>query len=338
MILTNYIKIKKRKIGKNNPTYIVAEAGINHNGDLRIAKKMIKSASKCGVDAIKFQTIFADELFSKYSSPKLNRLVKKWYLSRQDHLELKNHAKQHNIDFFSTPVGSESANLLISMGIKPIKIASGELTNHQMISEIAKTVTPMIISTGMSTIDEISSVVKLVKNKKCPFILMHCNSSYPTPLEDANLNSIPFLEKKYGVPIGYSDHTLGIQACLAAVSLGACIIEKHFTIDKRMKGPDQKLSSDPEEFKNLVHNIRLIEKTFGKPRKNITKSEIKFRKLMRKSIIAKVNISKDTIIKKSMLSFSRPGTGFPPSDISKILGKKIRRTVKKGEIIKKQML
>lgn len=325
------------KINTDGHVYIVAEAGINHNGDIELAKQMIKKAAECGSDAIKFQTLLPDELFSERLNPELYSLIKKWSLTKKQHIELKKFANKHKIDFFSTPVGHKSLKLLQTLNIKPIKIASGELMNIDLIKSIAKSKTPMIISTGMSTIQEIITISKIIKKEKCPFILLHCVSSYPTPINETNLSTITFLQKKIKVPVGYSDHTLGIESCLVAVSLGACVIEKHFTLDKNMEGPDQKLSANPDEFRELVSKIRIVEQMIGSPRSDVFSCEKNFRKLMRKSIGTAVDISKGTKIKKSMLTLYRPGTGLQPVQMNKLVGKKIKKTVKKGVLLKLNM-
>ena len=243
------------------------------------------------------------------------------------------HAKKHNVEFFSTPVGKKSTQILKDIDVNTIKIASGEITNHEMIKIIAKMKKPMIVSTGMTTISEIASVVEIIRDENCPFVLLHCNASYPTPIEDANLNTIPYLHKIFDVPIGYSDHTVGNESCLAAVSLGACVIEKHFTLDKNMEGPDQKLSADINDFTDLVSKIRIIEKVLGKHRTTPTPSEKKFKKLMRKSIGTSVNINKGTTIKRSMLSVIRPETGISPIMLDKIVGMTIKKNAKKDTLL-----
>ena len=321
--------IGNRKIGKNQPVYIIAEAGINHNGDLNIAKNLIKEASKCGADAIKFQTIITDELFSKKLNPELYELVNQWVLSKKDHLVLMDFAKKNNIQFFSTPMGEKTVKLLVSMDIAAIKIASGDLNYLQFLKSTAKTKTPMIISTGMSQISEIASAVEIVKNENCHLALLHCNSSYPTPVEDANLSTIPYLQNLFDIPIGYSDHTDGIDVCIAAVALGANILEKHFTLDKEMEGPDQKLSADPKEFLELVKKTRLIEKALGKPRTGVTNSEQKFVKKMRKSIGTSVDIPANKKITKSMLTAFRPGNGISPTMMDYLVGLRPRKLIKK---------
>lgn len=331
------MKIGKCEIGVGKPVYIVAEAGINHNGDMEIAKEMIESASECGVNAIKFQTLFPEELFSETLSPEWFDLIKKWSFTKKQHSELMKHAENNEIEFFSTPVGKKSAKLLQDIGVKSIKIASGEITNHDLIKTVAKMRRPMIISTGMTNISEIASVVEIVQKENCPFVLLHCNASYPSPIEDVNLVTIKYLQEVFGVPVGYSDHTIGNEVCLAAVSLGACMIEKHFTLDKNMEGPDQKLSADTKEFSELVSKIRIIEKSLGTYRKGPTKSEEKFKKLMRKSIGTSIDIRAGTKIKKSMLSVFRPGTGISPIMIDNIIGMTVKKNVRKGTLLRWDM-
>ena len=213
------------------------------------------------------------------------------------------------------------------------KIASGELTNLDLIDYISKMKIPMMISTGMTSISEISKVVEIVQSNNCPFSLLHCISSYPAKHSDANLSTIPQLQKTFDIPVGFSDHSLGIDISLAAVALGATIIEKHFTLDKNMPGPDQKLSIDPNELSNLVKKIRIIEKAMGSSRKTVFKTEESFRKNMRKSLGAAQNIPVNTIIKRSMITSFRPGTGIPPYLIDEFIGRKTKKTIKKGSLL-----
>ena len=334
---SNNFKIGNKILGKGHPVYIVAEAGINHNGDMNIAKKMIQKAASIGVDAIKFQTIFPDELFSQTIHPDWYEMAKKWHLNKKQHLELQNYAKKCNIDFFSTPVGIRSAKILKDIKSKVIKIASGELTNLEMIKFLAKSKTPLIVSTGMSTISEIVKTVEIIKEENCPFIILHCNASYPTPIEDVNLSNIKYLNEIFSVPIGFSDHTIGNESCLAAVSMGACIIEKHFTLDKNMDGPDQQLSSDVSEFKNLVKQVRIIEKTFGVIRTGPTKSEKQFRNAMRKSVGIKISLKRGTKLTRSMITGFRPGTGIPISMMSNFVGMIITQDIQKGSLLEWDM-
>ncbi len=215
-----------------------------------------------------------------------------------------------------------------------MKIASGEITNHELITYLSKMKIPLLVSTGMTTISEIAQIVELMKNAKSNFVLLHCVSSYPTLTKDANLSTIPYLKNMFDVPIGFSDHTTGIEVSLAAVALGACVIEKHFTLDKNMEGPDQKLSLDPSEFSNLSKGIHRIEQALGVPRSTIIKSEIKFRDNMRKSLGTTQDILPNTIIKRSMISSFRPGIGIPPNMLDNIVGRKTKKLIKKGSLLK----
>ena len=314
-------------------TYVIAEAGINHNSDIDIAKRMIEISAKCGANAIKFQSFTPDELFSELINPKLYRLSKDWVLTKKDHIELQKHAKKNKIDFFSTPCGIKSANLLKNLKVPFIKIASGEITNLPLIDHISKMQIPMMISTGMTNISEIFDALNIVKSNNCPFHLLHCVSSYPTKSKDANLSTIPHLQKIFNSSVGFSDHTIGIDVSLAAVALGSTIIEKHFTLDKNMPGPDQKLSIDPNELSDLVKKTRLIEKAIGIPRINYFKPEESFRKNMRKSLGVNQTIPANTILKTSMISSFRPGIGIPPSMISHFLGRKTKKIIKKGSLL-----
>ena len=318
----------------NQSVYVVAEIGINHNSDLKLAKKMIRAASLSGVDAVKFQTIIPEELFSKVDNPELFKMSNDWILSKKQHIELIKYANQNKIDFFSTPFGNKSVKMLRELHVKMIKIASSDMDNFDLLENSIQNKVPLVVSTGMSTFQEIAKTVEFIKNRKRKFILLHCNSAYPTKPEDVNLSSIPHLKKCFGVPVGYSDHTLGIDACVSSVMMGACMLEKHFTLDKDMKGPDQKLSGIPEEFKEMVERVRQVEKFLGKPRENYVKSEEQFREKMRKSIHVTQNLKKGTKIKKSMLSLVRPGTGIPPSMLDKIVGMVVQNDIKKGIMLK----
>jgi len=322
----------KNQFGKS--TYLIAEAGINHNSDLKIAKQMIKTAAECGADGIKFQTIIPDELFSKNINSKLYEMSKDWALTKKDHIELQKYSQKCKIDFFSTPFGIKSAKMLEEIKVPLMKVASGEVTNEELITYLSKMKIPLLVSTGMTTISEIAHIVEILKNNKSNFVLLHCVSSYPTLVKDANLATIPYLKNTFNIPVGFSDHTTGIEISLAAVALGACVIEKHFTLDKNMEGPDQKLSLDPSELSNLSKGISRIEQSIGTPRSTIIKSEEKFRDNMRKSIGSTQDIPPNTIIKRSMISLFRPGIGISPSMIPNIVGRKTKKMIKKGSLLK----
>lgn len=325
-------KIGIKKIGRIQPTYIIAEPGINHFGDIKLAKELIDTAKKCGADAIKFQTIFPDEVYSKLSNPKLFEKLEQSILTKKQWLELKNHAKDQKIHFFSTPAGIRSAKLLQEIGVPCFKIGSGELNRFDLLQYVSSLKKPVLISTGMTTIDDIQHIVNIFKNS-CPIALLHCNSAYPTPFEDTNLSSIPYYQDLFGLIIGYSDHTIGIDACVAAVALGASIIEKHFILDKSAWDQESQLSSSPNEFKKMINHIRLTEKLLGKPRIGITHSEKQSVKNMRYSIAAAKNIKSHTKIKKSMLTTLRPGNGISPLNIDKLIGLKTKKSFRQGDLL-----
>lgn len=327
---TNLLKIGNRKIGNNTPTFIIAEAGINHNGSLEVAKQMIEEAAKCNVDAIKFQTLLPEELFSKKLNSEVFDYCQTLSFDKKQHIELKKYAEKNEIEFLSTPVGSKTAKLLHEIKSNAFKIASGEINNLELITQIAKYGKPMIISTGMSSLSEIFTTVEKIKTIGCQFAILHCVSCYPTKIKDANLSTISYFQSIFDVPIGYSDHTLGNDACLTAVALGAKILEKHFTLDKNMEGPDQKLSGDVKEFKELVERTRNLEKSIGVVRNVPYSAEVKFKDAMRVSIGTSKQIKSNTKLTKSMLTYFRPGTGIPPTMIDQIIGLKINQDVEKG--------
>jgi len=334
----NFLEIGSRKIGSGKPTFIIAEAGINHNGDMELAKQMVDEAAKCGVDAIKIQTLLPEELFSKKLNSEIYDYIQTLSFNKKQHIELKKRAEKNGIEFLSTPVGSNTAKLLNEIKCNTFKIASGELNNLELVSQIAKYGKPIIVSTGMSTLSEIMTTIEIIQEHNCPFAILHCISCYPTKINDANLSTIPYFQNIFDAPIGYSDHTLGNQACLSAVALGAKILEKHFTLDKNMEGPDQKLSGDTRDFKELVTETRKVEKSMGIPRTKPYSPEIKFKNLMRVSIGTSKNIQSGTKITKSMLTYFRPGTGIPPTLIDQIIGLRVNQDVEKGTHLTWNML
>ena len=327
------IKFGLKRIGGKQPVFVVAEAGVNHNGSFKIAKKLIEEAKNSGADAIKFQTFKANDLASKKS--KWFNVFKKLELQDNEFVELNDYAKQNKIMFFSAPFSFEAVDLLIKLKVKAIKIASGDLTNIPLIKYAASKKKTMIVSTGMGNLNEIKEAIvaiKSVKNKN--IILMHSVSSYPTPINDVNLNSISLLEKKFSCPVGYSDNGENMTVPIVAVSLGAKIIEKHFTLNKKMKGPDHSMSSDPKQFKKLVSEIHEIEQMFGDGVKKCQKSELENLVGARRSITAKTDLFKNSIINKENITFKRPASGIEPKFFDKILGKKIQRKIKADDAIK----
>lgn len=329
---------------KNKKILIIAEAGVNHNGNLNYAKKLALNAKNAGADIIKFQTYNTSKLVTKdaklaiYQKKNTNNvfsnqynLLKKYELSKKKFINLKLFCDKIGIEFLSSPFDLESLDFLIKLKVKKIKIPSGEITNYQLLKEIKKSKKPVILSTGMSTVKEIQDAVEILGKKK--LTLLHCNSSYPTPFKDVNLKSIIYLGKKFKLPIGYSDHTLGYEVSLAAATLGSAVIEKHFTLNKQYKGPDHLVSLDTKEFKNMITYIRNIEKSLGSKNKTVTKSERGNIKIVRKSLFAKNKISKGEIFTFNNLTAKRPGTGISPMKLKKIIGKKSKKDFEKDELI-----
>ena len=323
-------------------TFIIAEIGVNHNGSLNIAKKMIDAAKKAGADAVKFQIFLADDLVLKNTKKvdyqKLNdqnktmyRMLKKVQLSFNEFKILKKYCDKKKIVFISSAFDEKSILFLKSLNPKFFKVPSGEINNLPNLKIISKFNKKTLISTGMSTMNEIKDIIKIVKNyglKKKNLIIMHCNSSYPTSINDANLNIIKTLKNKFNVKVGYSDHTRGILAPIIAVSFGAEFIEKHFTLKQSLKGPDHFFSLTPNNFKIIEKNIRETEKLFGNLKKNISKSELQNRYLSRKSIVAKKIISKGEKFSLINLTTKRPGDGISAINWDKILGKVSKKNYK----------
>lgn len=317
-------------------TLIIAEAGVNHNGDMEMAKQLIDVAADAGVDYVKFQTFKSEKLVSKNaekasyqkentgdSSESQLKMLQKLELSETDHLELIAYCKSKNIKFLSTAFDVESIDFLNKLNIDLFKIPSGELTNYPYLEKIGSLEKPIIISTGMATLDEIGQAMAvLLRNGalRHQITILHCNTEYPTPMEDVNLNAMETIAETYSVAIGYSDHTLGIEVPIAAVALGATVIEKHFTLDKTLPGPDHKASLEPSELKAMVKAIRNIEDALGDEEKEPTPSELKNITVARKSIVASASIKKGDILTKENITTKRPGTGISAMEWPNIIG------------------
>lgn len=329
-----------------NRTYIIAEAGVNHNGDINLAKRMISEAKKAGVDAVKFQTFKAENLVSTYavkadyqkdttgSDESQLDMLKKLELTYDNFTELCEYANEHQIDFLSTPFDNESIDFLLTLDMPFWKIPSGEITNKPYLEKIMQTKKPVILSTGMCTIFEIEDALNIFNDyERSDITLLHCNTEYPTPYEDVNLYAMCTLKDLFKVKVGYSDHTKGIEVAIAAATLGATIIEKHFTLDKNMNGPDHKASLEPEELRNMVLSIRNIEKSLGTGIKEPSLSEKKNISIARKSIVAKCFIEEGEILTKQNITTKRPGDGISPMNWYDVLGKKACKNFNKDEKI-----
>ena len=331
-----------------NKTFIIAEAGVNHNGEIDLAKKLIVSAAQIGANAIKFQTFSAKKIVTKNSSlakyqkknTKINQtqysLLKKLELNYSDHKTLIKCCKKNQIEFISSPFDLDSAKMLIKLGLRKIKIPSGEITNYQLLKYLSKLDIELIISTGMTTSNEIRDALKILTSKykkKSRITLLHCNTDYPTDPVYINLRAINFLSDKFNFNVGFSDHSIGTHIPVAAIAFGAKVIEKHFTLKKSMQGPDHSVSLNPIEFRTMINNIRDIEKAIGNYQKKPTKSEIKNMVAVRKSIVAIKFINKGETFTYDNIGAKRPGKGISPMKIKEIIGKKAKKNFKEDDLI-----
>ena len=330
-------------------TLIIAEAGVNHNGDIAKAKALIDKGAEAGVDFVKFQTFKAGNLVTKQAkraayqdkntqdNDSQYEMLKKLELSQAVHQELIDYCAQKGVQFLSTGFDFESLEFLAGLGITIAKIPSGEITNLPYLRKIATLFPEVILSTGMATITEIKDAVKVLTDNgvsKDKITILHCNTEYPTPMEDVNLKAMLHIQRELGVPVGYSDHTLGIEVPIAAVALGAMVIEKHFTLDKTLPGPDHKASLEPEELKAMVIAIRNIEKAIGgSGLKEVSKSEAKNKPIARKSIVATKTIKKGDLFSVENLTVKRPGTGISPMQWDNVIGKTAKKDFEEDDLI-----
>ncbi|MCL2687827.1 MAG: N-acetylneuraminate synthase [Methanobrevibacter sp.] len=342
------VKLKNIYIGDNEKIFIIAEIGVNHNGDVNLAKKMIKEAAKAGAGAVKFQTFIAEDMLTKDTKKAKYQeknskgssqieMIKELELSEDDFFELSQYAEEKNVLFLSSPFDTKSVDLLDKLDISGFKIGSGELNNFELIEHIESKGKPIIISTGMSTLEEIQETFDFINNKD-KLIILHCITGYPSNYEDANLKFISTLKREFKVPIGFSDHSPGIELAIASVGLGVCLIEKHFTLDKTLPGPDQGASLNPNEFKAMVDAIRNVEIGMGTGERTLCESELEIKKVARKSIVANVDIPKDSILNSHMLTIKRPGTGIEPKHLKSLLGRKTKVDIKKDDLIEYDFL
>ena len=331
-------------------TLIIAEVGVNHNGDLNNARELISAAANCGADIVKFQTFKTQELVTssarktnyqiqntgKESSNQKDMLID-LELKYEDHINLIEECNKNNIEFLSTAFDIESLKMLINLGIKRVKIPSGEITNLPYLREISQVNLPIILSTGMADLNEINQALKILSRQssdKSNITVLHCTSEYPAPIKNVNLRAMNTIKKRLKVNVGYSDHTLGIEVALAAVSLGAEIVEKHITLDKKQNGPDHKASLEPKEFSKMVQGIRIIEEALGSNIKKPSKIEFENSLLVRKSIVASKKIKKGEIFSENNLSCKRPFNGKSPMNWDELIGNVSYRDFEKDEPIK----
>jgi len=327
-------------------TFIIAEAGVNHNGDIEIAKILIEKAAESGADAVKFQSFVTENLVSKTlkkaeyqiettgDEESQFQMIKKLELTFEDHKLLVDHCKKNDIMFLSTAFDLNSIDLLVSLGVDIWKIPSGEITNLPYLKKIGSLGQKVIMSTGMADLSEINNALDvLVESGAKDITLLHCNTEYPTPMDDVNLNAMVTLKNAFKLNVGYSDHTIGMEVPIAAVAIGAVVVEKHFTLDKTMVGPDHKSSLNPIELKSMVNAIRNIEKAMGDGIKKPSKSELKNKPLVRKSIVAIKSIKKGELFTEDNIGIKRPGYGISPMNWEHVLGRCASRDYIEDDLI-----
>lgn len=345
------IQIADKVVGEGSPCFIIAEAGVNHNGDINLAKRLIDVAVEAGADAVKFQTFHAENVVTstadkaEYQKSTTSadetqyEMIKKLELPDECFKDLSDYAKKCGIIFLSTPFDEESVDLLDQIGVPAYKIPSGEITNCPLLKKIAKKIKPVILSTGMSTLGEVEEAFNyLKKNGVRNIILLHCTTSYPAPPHSVNLRAMKALQCAFSVPVGYSDHTEGITIPIAAVALGASVIEKHFTLDRTLPGPDHLASLEPDELKAMVKAIRDVELAAGDGVKKPDRKEEEIKKIARKSIVAKFDIPVGSFLTKDVLAIKRPGNGIESRYLESLFQKRVKVPIKKDEVIQWDMI
>jgi N,N'-diacetyllegionaminate synthase len=345
-VIMKSFHIGKKTISRNHPCYIIAEIGGNHNGKEALAVKLVEEAVKSGVDAVKFSRFDTERFMTRSNEPgylsqnsgrngsNMADSYKNLGVSGEMLSRIANLCKRHNVDFLSTPFDEESVDLVVKIGVPAIKIASGDLTADPFLKYVAQQKLPVILSTGMSNIEEVRYAVSLLLDNGCPELsLLHCVSSFPAEPDALNLKVVRSLAREFEVPVGFSDHTAGMEAAPIAVAAGACIIEKHFTLDRELPGPDHAFSLDPYGMTQLIKAIRQVEVMLGVEKKAPSEAELEYRKFGRRSIAARVAIEPGSVITEAMLTLKRPGTGIAPRDLYKVLGKKAKVRVSEGEML-----
>ena len=332
-------------------TLIIAEAGVNHNGNFELAKKLIDKAVEGGADIVKFQTCKAENVISRYAdkaeyqkvttgeADSQLEMVRKLMLTYEEYGQLKEYCDEKGIEFLSTAFDLPSVDYLHSIGMRRWKIPSGEITNLPLLIKIAKLHEPIIMSTGMSELSEVADAVNVLKdNGATDITLLHCTTEYPAPYEDVNLKAMETMKEAFGLPVGYSDHTKGLEIPVAAVAMGACVIEKHFTLDRNMEGPDHKASIEPDELKSMVDQIRHVEVAIGNGEKKVSASELKNQDIARKSIIAKTAIKAGDVFTEDNVTTKRPGSGINPMRWFDLIGRTARHDYEEDYLIEEDEL
>lgn len=352
MINREQIQVGSRTIGSGAPCYVIAEAGVNHNGDIELALELVERAAQAGADAVKFQTFEAEDVISAHA-PKADyqkavtpsdesqlEMAKKLQLPDSDFRRLAEHCAQVGIQFLSTPFDLRSAQLLCDLGVPALKVASGELTNLPFLAGLARLDVPLLVSTGMATLGEVERALQSIYSAApdATVALFHCVSSYPAPPEAINLRAMTTLRAAFGVPVGFSDHTMGTAIPLAAVAQGASMLEKHFTLDCTMEGPDHQASLEPEQLSALVQDVRAVEAALGDGRKRPADCELNTREVARRSIILNRDLAEGARIESDHLALKRPGTGLGSEFLEHVVGRRLRTAQRAGTVLTWSML
>lgn len=345
------IDIGGRMVGPGEPCFIIAEAGINHNGDLGLAKELVDAAKDSGADAVKFQTFIAEEVISP-QAPKADYqidsrnpnetqldMARRLELPFSSFRRLRAYCEKVGIQFMSSPFDGKSVDFLMDLDVPAFKVPSGEITNIPLLEQIASKKKPMIVSTGMSNLGEVEAAISAIGESGDPdVILLHCVSSYPAEPAEVNLRAMNTLAQAFNVPVGFSDHTLGLEVPLAAVALGACTIEKHFTLDRTLTGPDHAASLEPEGLTQLIRSVRKVESSMGDGRKTPATSELNTVLAARRSLVAARDLSAGTMLTEGMIAVMRPGSGLSPELLPYLLHRTIRTDIRAGQPITWEML
>jgi N,N'-diacetyllegionaminate synthase len=344
-------EIAQRRIGPGQPCFVIAEAGVNHNGSIELARQLVDVAVSAGADAVKFQTFTAEDLVTETaakaeyqerasgSDESQYQMLKRLELSREAHLELAAYCRERGMLFLSTPFDEGSVGLLEEMDVAAYKISSGDLTNLPFLAHIARKGRPMIVSTGMGTLAEVGDAVQAVHAAGAPpLALLQCVSCYPAEPRTVNLRAMQTMAEAYGVPVGFSDHTLGLEIALASVAAGACILEKHLTLDCALPGPDHQASLDPEAFHTLMRGIRLIDAALGDGRKQPLPEEANTARVARKSVVTASEIAAGESLTTASLAIKRPGHGFAPAQLPSLVGRIAREKIPAGTVLTTEML
>jgi len=346
-----YVDIGGRRVGPGHPTFVIAEAGVNHNGDLDLARRLIDAAVRAQADAVKFQTFITEESISTVAPQAAYQrrntgvtesqfdMVKRLELPPEAFAELSDYCQSRKIIFLSSPFDAPSVDLLDRLNVPAFKIASGEITNLPFLEYLASQRRPIILSTGMSYLAEVETALEAIgRAGNPPVILLHCVSNYPAEANDVNLRAMATMSQKFQLPVGYSDHTRGIEVSLAAVALGACVIEKHFTLDRNLPGPDHKASLEPHELADLVRGSRLVEASLGDGLKRPAASEMDTARVARKSLVAAQDICAGDVLTRESIAIKRPGTGLPPAMRDQVIGRKARIDISEGTPITTEVM